>query len=258
MFRARTFDGLVSDVTRPMPLVARIQQGGLGLAAGSTGRITLSALANGGTGHSFLWLKDGLEVRSGSTLVLGAEQSGVEGDYQAVVYRSLARATSAVHRVRLHRLPVIESPLKSQTWVVGSSHTLSAGMSGVDLRFQWHKDGFVVTGQTQSVYQVSVVSPVSAGTYWVVGSNAAGSVTNGPITIDVVEPIRFKDWQVQADGRLVLRVDGISTAPWILESSPDLVRWDVVENPETVSDGMGYVLAVTGTTREQFYRVRLR
>jgi hypothetical protein len=84
-------------------------------------------------------------------------------------------------------LPVtITTQPSSQSVTVGSSVTFSVVATGTPTpTYQWRKDGAAISGATATSYALS--SPVSgdAGSYSVLVTNAAGSVTSSSATLTV-------------------------------------------------------------------------
>jgi hypothetical protein len=86
--------------------------------------------------------------------------------------------------------PVITSQPQpnSLTLQVGSSITMALGASGAALSYQWQKDGQPVAGNASATTPVLTLTKVQhsdAGKYTAVVSNAGGSVTSNPVTLNV-------------------------------------------------------------------------
>jgi outer membrane protein assembly factor BamB len=74
----------------------------------------------------------------------------------------------------------------SQVAVMGASLTLRVvAASESALSYQWFKDGVTIPGATSASYAVASVTAATAGTYTVVITSAAGSVTSAPAVVTV-------------------------------------------------------------------------
>lgn len=86
-------------------------------------------------------------------------------------------------------LPSITTQPASATVNAGGSVSFSVVATGTaPLSYQWQLGGVAITGATTDTYAISNVSAAQAGTYTVVVSNAAGSVTSNNATLTVNTP----------------------------------------------------------------------
>jgi uncharacterized protein YjdB len=75
--------------------------------------------------------------------------------------------------------PAISSQPSSSTVTAGQTATFSVTATGTaPLSYQWRKDGSAISGATSSTLTLASVSAANAGTYTVVVTNSAGSVTS--------------------------------------------------------------------------------
>jgi hypothetical protein len=74
----------------------------------------------------------------------------------------------------------------SQIGVIDAQLTLSvAATSESALSYQWYKDDLAIAGATSATYTIATVSAATAGTYMVIITSSAASVTSAPATITV-------------------------------------------------------------------------
>lgn len=84
--------------------------------------------------------------------------------------------------------PTITTQPASQTVVAGGNASFSVEAEGSGtLAYQWRKGGVAVSGATSSTYAVSGATTSDAGSYDVVVSNSAGSVTSSAATLTVTD-----------------------------------------------------------------------
>ena len=94
----------------------------------------------------------------------------------------------------------------SQTGAVGGNVTFTVAASGTaPLAYQWRKDGSSISGATSSTYTIASAKTTDAGSYTVVVTNSAGSVTSSAATLTVSALPRLYSLAV----RTVLEADQI-------------------------------------------------
>ena len=87
------------------------------------------------------------------------------------------------------RLPTISSITGNQSVMLGSTALFTVSASGTPpLSYQWRRNGISVAGATGSTLTFSAVQLSDAGSYSVVVTNPAGSVTGGPSLLTVTVP----------------------------------------------------------------------
>jgi hypothetical protein len=87
--------------------------------------------------------------------------------------------------------PTISTQPASQTVTAGSNVTFSVVANGTPApTYQWNKGGSPISGATNSSYTITAAQSAAAGTYTVVVTNAAGSVTSNAatLTVNAVQP----------------------------------------------------------------------
>jgi hypothetical protein len=87
---------------------------------------------------------------------------------------------------------IVTQPVATQTNLQGSTATFSVVASGSPpLCYQWRFNGVNITNAVLYTYTRNNVQPADAGTYTVVITNAAGSVTSSPSVLTVALPARI-------------------------------------------------------------------
>jgi hypothetical protein len=148
--------------------------------AGSDWIFTL--FGDSGVGEfSVQWYKNGVLIpgASGRQLQLHNVQASDLGDYYAV---ASGFTSSVAHLAFATILPPAFAEQPHSTWAeIGGS--ASFGVSFVPTGFltlQWFKDGVPIPGATLPSINISPVSASSYGSYTLVATNSAGSVTSDP------------------------------------------------------------------------------
>ncbi len=135
---------------------------------------TLSVTVSGSTPLTYQWRKDGVNILGASSSALVAT---TPGSYSVVISNSAGSVTSAsavvTSPVVVTKPAITKQPLGG-TLTSSGSFSLSVTASGSSpLKYQWRKDGTNIGGATTASFIAK-----AAGSYSVVVSNSAGSVTS--------------------------------------------------------------------------------
>jgi hypothetical protein len=175
-------------VTVPPPTLVA-QPASRTVVAGAS--VSFSVSASGFGVLSYQWSRNGVALPGATfpTLTLDTVQVSQAGDYTATVTNAGGSVTSSAARLTVQApptLPVIATPPTGQSVAVGGTVTLSVVASGEGtLSYAWQKNGFPVLGATAATLTIPNAQVADSGTYTVVVSNAAGSVTSAPVTVAV-------------------------------------------------------------------------
>ena len=175
-------------VTVPPPTLVA-QPASRTVVAGAS--VSFSVSASGVGVLSYQWSRNGVALPGATfpTLTLDTVQVSQAGDYTATVTNAGGSVTSSAARLTVQApptLPVIATPPTGQSVAVGGTVTLSVVASGEGtLSYAWQKNGFPVLGATAATLTIPNAQVADSGTYTVVVSNAAGSVTSAPVTVAV-------------------------------------------------------------------------
>ena len=159
------------------------------VAAG--GSATLAVVASGTAPLAYQWRKEGVAISgaTSSTLALNGVTSVSAGSYSVIVSNSAGSVTSTAATLTVSSVaasPVVTTQPASQAVAVGGSATLSVVATGTaPLAYQWRKDGTAIAGATRENYALSSFTAAAAGSYTVVVSNSAGSVTSSPAAVSL-------------------------------------------------------------------------
>jgi hypothetical protein len=95
---------------------------------------------------------------------------------------------SATATVVIAPMPIAAGSAKTQTLLAGQNTTLSVAATGLDLTYQWRKNGVNIPGAVGASLVLQKINSANAGRYDVVITNPAGSITSAPITLNVKTP----------------------------------------------------------------------
>ena len=173
-------------------------QAGAPVSVGAS--VTLYATADGSPAPTFQWRKNGAPISgaTGPTYVIASVSLADAGAYSVVASNNLGSATSpdetlvvqAAVVVPTNTVPVISTqPAATQTVASGGSATFTVVATGSPApTYQWRKNDVDISGATSASLTLLAVTTSNAGTYSVLVSNLAGSVTSSNAVLTVTEP----------------------------------------------------------------------
>jgi hypothetical protein len=156
------------------------------------GAIMLGVTASGSAPFFYQWRRDGVEIQgaTGSKLSLANVSSAQSGSYDVLVrdtFGGSVRSTTAVITVNA-ALKILSNPLGASL-LAGEGTVLRVNAVGMSpIRYQWSRDGKVLTGATQSELVLESVSEMDAGIYEVLVSGPSGSLKSVPAEVRVTVP----------------------------------------------------------------------
>ena len=127
--------------------------------------------------------------------------------------------------------PTITSQPQSVTVTAGSLASFTVGVSsGVAVGYQWSKNGAAITGATSGSYLIATTAGADAGSYTVLVSSTAGSVTSAAavLTVNPVVPVSARlsgtpmgsaPWRGLAAGDKNAAFDGTTATAFDSEAS---------------------------------------
>ncbi len=153
--------------------------------------VTFSVAASGTATLYYQWYKSGVAVSgaTGSSLVLSSVQSADAGSYTVIVTNMAGMVTSSAASLTVNVPPAITTQPSSYTVNQGTNVTFSVAASGTaTLYYQWYKGGVAVSGATGATLTLNNVQSSHAGSYSVMVTNMAGTVTSSSATLTVNVP----------------------------------------------------------------------
>jgi pectate lyase len=282
---AVTFGGAVNNVAAGSVSLSGVA--GAPAAAGintATSGTAISASVNVATANS--WLVDVVcSGASGATFTAGSGQTvrwskAVAGDggagstkpLTATGAASVSYTASSSSQLALSVLvlapsgggatpPTITTQPASQTVTAGSSVTFNVVASGTaPLSYQWKKGGVDIAGATSASYTIASAQSADAGSYTVVVSNSAGSVTSNAATLTVnaapVAPTittQPSSQTVSVGGTATFSVTASGTAPLTYQWRKDGVNLSGATAPSysktnvQTADAGGYSVVVSNS-----------
>jgi hypothetical protein len=152
--------------------------------------VTFTSGATGTPAPTFQWRKDGTDIAgaTAASLTLTNVQLGQAGAYALVASNSSGTATSNSANLTVNppavAAPVFTTQPAAQTVGVGSTVVFNA-VASQTTSYQWRKDGAVLSGATGANLVIKDVPTSAAGSYSVVATNSAGSITSATAALKV-------------------------------------------------------------------------
>lgn len=176
----------------------------------TNGTVTFTSRGAGLYGVTYQWQTNGVNLAgaTNATLTVSNVQPAILGPYDLVVTANGSMGTIVSSNAYIHLVstPVINSETLPQSQFVLSQSSLTLQVSasapgqynGFPLSYQWQFNGTNISGATSATYTFTAVN---SGTYSVIVSNAAGSVSFSWL-INVVYPGGVIGWGSNSNGQL--------------------------------------------------------
>jgi hypothetical protein len=156
----------------------------------------------------------------------------------------------------LGKSPTITAPPQTQVSCLGQSAAFQVTAAGTQpLSYQWWYTGGPLGGQTSTNLLLTGLHITDATSYWVVVSNAFGSVTSAPVQLVVNEAC--VDLRMYAG----LNITGQSGASYVLSYTTDLttpVNWIPLATNTMPIAGWFYLDMTSPFSPHRFYNVTLK
>ncbi len=209
-----------------------------------------------GNVQSYQWLFNGAII-PGSTatnLVITNVQAASLGAYSVIVMNGVGPTESDEAILSTNTPPVIITQPQGLTALRGSAVSFIVGAAGSDpLVYQWAFSNSVIAGGTNFELDLPAVAYTNAGSYTVVITNAAGSITSAPAIL-IVRPPAAPSFNslVLGSNYFQLELSGESNGNYTIQSSTNLINWTTLTN-FTLTNGTFEFMDLQ-TNRIEFYR----
>jgi uncharacterized lipoprotein YddW (UPF0748 family) len=228
------------------------------LTAGSAA--TFSVTASGSATLSYQWRLNGTNISgaTASSYTRASVQPGDAGSYAVIVTNFAGSATSSDALLTVNVLPVITLQPQPPTLSVtaGQSATFTVSATGTPSpAYQWRLNGTSIAGATATSYTRSNAQPGDAGSYSVVVTNLAGSVTSSNVILIVNVPPAItaqpQDQMVNQGASATFAVSATGTGPlsyqWQFNSTniPGATGSSYTRSPAQTNDAGAYSVVIT-------------
>jgi outer membrane protein assembly factor BamB len=162
--------------------------------AGGAASFRVTATSAGPLTYQWKFNDTDLTNATANTLTLAKLDQAQAGTYTVVVANVAGSVSSAPAVLTVLVPPTITAQPQSQTSSLGADAVFNVVASGSPpLEFFWQFKGTSLTGATNNSLRLTRLTPMQAGAYSVIITNAAGSVTSQPAELTI--PARRSWWE---------------------------------------------------------------
>lgn len=238
-----------------------LQPVSLVLIPGETASFEVAATGN--PPLSFRWQKNGIDLVDGTsvsgsktaTLTISPVVAEDAGAYTAIVTSPGGSVTSEAATLTVMLPPTIVRGPENLTLTVGGSGQFTVQAEGMDISYQWQKDGTDLPGATAAQYNINGAQMTDAGTYAVRVSNRAGSTT-ASATLTVNEAAPVLTLLATGPGQLRVLSENAIGLQVQIRASGDLVTWETIGTITIDSADMPFTDPEAASLGVRFYRAQ--
>jgi GH25 family lysozyme M1 (1,4-beta-N-acetylmuramidase)/uncharacterized protein YpmS len=217
--------------------------------------------ANGTATLTYQWQLGGSNIAgaTASAYSIASAQPSQAGNYLVVITNIFGSVTSAVKTLTVVSPPVIAVQPQSKSVFLSSNATFTVTATGTSLTYKWLFNASAISGATASSYTVSNAQTNNAGSYSVVITNIAGSMTssNAVLTVILPQPPQFQSVTILSNGIVQMVLQGQSGGSYEIDSSSNLLNW--VQFMSFVMSNTTYQFSdpSSATNSASYYRAKL-
>jgi Immunoglobulin domain len=246
-------------VGQPAPPNITSQPKGKTVNPGSN--VTFTVTASGLAPLTYQWQFNGNEIpgATASSYVRINAQAANAGIYTVVVSNPGGDTESADAVLNVNAALSISVQPVNQSVRAGSNATFTVTATGTaPLSYQWRFNGSSIGGAIASSYTILSAQANDAGSYSVVVSNVAGTVTssNAQLTVTTPQPAQFELISTLPDGRTHLVITGQPGDNYTIYRSSNLLDWVELMTLVNTNGTLDIIDDSASNNSPRFYRTR--
>jgi uncharacterized repeat protein (TIGR03806 family) len=176
----------INDLPLIIPPSITAQPEGLIVREGDTATFNVSATGTEPLAYQWLFNNSPIADATSSSLVLSNAQSTNAGNYSVIITNAAGSTTSSVAGLTINIPPSITTQPENISVAAGTSVLLTVNATGTEpLSYQWLLNGTNIPGANSGEYSLIAAQPGDAGSYTVIITNIAGSVSSAAATLTV-------------------------------------------------------------------------
>lgn len=225
----------------------------------TTNLLAVAALSDGATGSvNAAWSASPISIGTTGTITAPL----VSMDTPVTVTASFVRKTTrtAMRTVTIKNAvapPVIIAHPTNKFVAIGSNTTFSVTATGDALAYQWRRNNANIVNATNSTVTITNAQIFTNGTYTVVITNSALSLTSNPALLTVVARPGFSSPQRLADQTFRFTLSSTVGSVCTVEHSTNLTSWAVLSNVTVVASPFTLTDFGASNLSRRFYRARV-
>ena len=236
--------------------------------SGSGQQITFLAAAAGSVSLVYQWQKGATPLSNGgaisgantANLTISSVSASDSSSYSVVVTNAFGSVTSSVAILTVVDPPMITESPQSITAMQGNSVGFSAIATGSGVSYQWMFNNVAIAGATSNMFVRANAQLTDAGSYSVVASNLAGTVTSSNAVLAVMtSPLHLINITPNVDGSVttIWNVDAGKSYTLQYQDSLLDVTWTDITNVTSVATTLTVADLNAGSTTnpQRFYQL---
>jgi hypothetical protein len=222
---------------------------------------TFSVTASGTAPLSYQWYcnSSALPGATSSTLTLGNVQTNNAGSYTVVVTNVAGSTTSSAATLTVNVPPTITAQPQNQTVKPHNQATFSVTASGTGpLAYQWCLNAAALPGATNSALAVQNVETTNAGSYTVVVTNVAGSITSQAAALTVTDTnvtLSVPEGAGMVSNAFTFQLSLPEGSTYVVFATSDFQNWTAVETNVATNASMVFTDTNASSYPNRFYEV---
>lgn len=253
---------VVPGTTIDQPPVVTTHPQSQSTVVGANVTFTVAATDPEGQTLTYQWIKDSSYISgaTGTTLTLTNVTTGSAGLYKAQIRDPIGNnmySAAAQLTIVAPIPPTITTQPVSQTAGVGGTVSFTVAATGNPTpTYQWKKDNSTIGGATSATLTLSSLTAADAGTYTVVVTNSAGSVTSAQAVLTMATGAGVvPTFTTQPTLQAVPAGVNVSFSVAVTGTAPFTYQWRRNNTPISGATTATYTITNVQTTHEGFYDV---
>ena len=221
---------------------------------------TFSVTASGAAPLTYQWRYNASNIpgATDTSYTRSNVQNGDAGSYSVVASNFLGTATSSDALLTINVAPSITTQPQSQNGGSGDNIVFNVVAAGTaPLNYQWRKDGTAIPGANGSSYTRASITANDSGSYSVIVTNVAGSVTSADATLmftTCLISLRSISVSPSFDATLSFNVDPANNYTFQSKDNLTNAQWQDVNSVSSGSSTLT-ITDLSVTNSQKFYRL---
>lgn len=228
------------------------------VVAGSNVAFTVAATGTAPLAYQWVFAGTNIADATASSYTRNNAQPDDAGSYSVIISNMAGSVTSSNAVLTVNVPPAITAQPQGVSAAPGSNVTFTVTATGTaPLDYQWRFNGTNISGASVTSYTRVNAQASDAGSYSVVISNLAGTVTSADAVLTIVQvvPPWIDSISLTPEGRAQLQVSG-APGHYAVDAASNLTDWAELAIVTNTGSAFQYLDPEASLT-ERFYRVRL-